>query len=69
MIWDSAQINRGEVSEEELKARREKALTDPAIQNILKDPVMAQVNPLPQMGTRNGGIDFLVFAAITFPVF
>jgi hypothetical protein len=37
------QISRGEVSEEELKMRREKALADPAIQNILKDPVMGQV--------------------------
>jgi hypothetical protein len=37
------QINTGDVSEEELAARREKAMADPQIQNILTDPVMRQV--------------------------
>ena len=37
-----AQINRGDVSEEELAQRREKAMADPNIQNILTDPVMRQ---------------------------
>ena len=36
------QINRGDVSEEELAQRREKAMADPNIQNILTDPVMRQ---------------------------
>lgn len=36
-------IQRGDASEEELKERREKAMTDPEIQNILTDPVMSQV--------------------------
>lgn len=31
------------MSEEELAARREKAMADPNIQNILTDPVMRQV--------------------------
>ncbi len=38
------QINTGDVSEEELAARREKAMADPQIQNILTDPVMRQVS-------------------------
>ena len=38
-----AQINRGDISEEDLAARREKAMADPNIQNILTDPVMRQV--------------------------
>ena len=37
------QINRGEASEEELAARREKAMADPQIQQILTDPVVRQV--------------------------
>lgn len=37
------QITTGDVSEEELAARREKAMADPQIQNILTDPVMRQV--------------------------
>ncbi|KAK9903222.1 hypothetical protein WJX75_000014 [Coccomyxa subellipsoidea] len=36
-------ISRGDVSEEDLAARREKAMADPAIQAILTDPVMRQV--------------------------
>ena len=36
------QINRGDVSEDELAQRREKAMADPNIQNILTDPVMRQ---------------------------
>ena len=46
----SMQINRGDISEEELAVRREKAMADPNIQNILTDPVMRQVihpPPLP----------------------
>ena len=38
------QITTGDVSEEELAARREKAMADPQIQNILTDPVMRQVS-------------------------
>ena len=38
-----AQINRGDISEDELAVRREKAMADPNIQNILTDPVMRQV--------------------------
>ncbi|ONM15446.1 Hsp70-Hsp90 organizing protein [Zea mays] len=40
------QINkasRGELSEEELKERQNKAMQDPEIQNILTDPIMQQV--------------------------
>lgn len=37
------QGNRGELSEDEMKARQEKAMADPEIQNILQDPVMRQV--------------------------
>jgi len=40
------QINkasRGELSEEELKERQNKAMQDPEIQNILTDPIMRQV--------------------------
>ena len=37
------QISRGDVSEEDLAARREKGMADPAIQAILTDPVMRQV--------------------------
>ncbi|CAL5222224.1 g4557 [Coccomyxa viridis] len=36
-------INRGDISEDELAVRREKAMADPNIQNILTDPVMRQV--------------------------
>uniref|UniRef100_A0A7R9XLY5 STI1 domain-containing protein n=1 Tax=Polyblepharides amylifera TaxID=1486889 RepID=A0A7R9XLY5_9CHLO len=35
--------NRGELSEEEMKARQEKGMADPEIQTILSDPVMRQV--------------------------
>jgi len=35
--------NRGELSEEEMKARQERAMSDPEIQEILGDPVMRQV--------------------------
>jgi stress-induced-phosphoprotein 1 len=35
--------NRGELSEEEMKARQERAMADPEIQEILGDPVMRQV--------------------------
>ncbi|XP_062185217.1 hsp70-Hsp90 organizing protein-like [Phragmites australis] len=35
--------NRGELSQEELKERQSKAMQDPEIQNILKDPIMQQV--------------------------
>jgi stress-induced-phosphoprotein 1 len=35
--------NRGELSEDEMKARQEKAMSDPEIQGILQDPVMRQV--------------------------
>ena len=37
------QINRGELSEEEMKQRRERSMNDPAIQSILSDPIMTQV--------------------------
>lgn len=36
-------MNRGEVSEEDLKARQERAMADPEVQSILTDPVMRQV--------------------------
>ena len=36
-------MNRGEVSDEELKQRQEKAMSNPEIQAILSDPVMRQV--------------------------
>lgn len=36
-------FNRGDVSEEELKERQQRAMADPEVQNILKDPIMAQV--------------------------
>jgi len=45
-----AQINRGEVSEEELAARRDKAMADPAIQTILTDPVMRQASCCASLG-------------------
>lgn len=35
--------NRGELSEEEMKQRQERAMADPEIQDILTDPVMRQV--------------------------
>ncbi|KAL5206945.1 hypothetical protein ABZP36_031380 [Zizania latifolia] len=35
--------NRGEVSQEELQERQNKAMQDPEIQNILTDPIMRQV--------------------------
>jgi stress-induced-phosphoprotein 1 len=35
--------NRGELSEDEMKARQESAMTNPEIQDILQDPVMRQV--------------------------
>jgi hypothetical protein len=37
------QLTRGEGTEEELAMRREKALADPEIQNIMTDPIMRQV--------------------------
>lgn len=37
------QMNRGEVSEDELKQRQERAMADPEVQAILTDPVMRQV--------------------------
>ena len=36
-------VSRGQVSEEELKERQERAMADPEIQMILTDPVMRQV--------------------------
>ena len=36
-------VSRGQVTEEELKERQERALADPDIQMILTDPVMRQV--------------------------
>ncbi|KAL6651121.1 hypothetical protein ACP70R_010046 [Stipagrostis hirtigluma subsp. patula] len=55
--------NRGELSQEELKERQNKAMQDPEIQNILKDPVMQQVlidmqeNPkAAQQHTRNPAV-------------
>ena len=40
-----AQISRGELSEDEMKQRRERSMADPEIQGILTDPVMTQVQP------------------------
>lgn len=40
-----AQISRGELSEDEMKQRRERSMADPEIQGILTDPVMTQVLP------------------------
>ena len=40
-----AQISRGELSEDEMKQRRERSMADPEIQSILTDPVMTQVLP------------------------
>jgi stress-induced-phosphoprotein 1 len=37
------QMNRGEMSEEELKQRQERGMADPEIQGILSDPIMRQV--------------------------
>lgn len=58
-----ARFNSGEVTEDELKARQERALADPEIQSILRDPIMQQVlkdfqeNPTAaQEHLRNGGI-------------
>ena len=42
--------NRGELSEEEMKARQERAMSDPEIQEILGDPVMRQVLQDMQVG-------------------
>ena len=36
-------VSRGQVSDEELKERQERAMADPEIQMILTDPVMRQV--------------------------
>lgn len=36
-------VSRGQVTEEELKERQERAMADPDIQMILTDPVMRQV--------------------------
>jgi hypothetical protein len=36
-------VSRGQVSEEELKERQERAMADPEIQMILTDPIMRQV--------------------------
>ncbi len=43
-----AQISRGELSEDEMKQRRERSMSDPEIQGILTDPVMTQVLPAPR---------------------
>ena len=37
------QMNRGEVDEAELEARRARGMADPEVQGILTDPVMRQV--------------------------
>jgi stress-induced-phosphoprotein 1 len=36
-------MNRGEISDAELKERQAKSLADPEIQGILTDPIMRQV--------------------------
>jgi stress-induced-phosphoprotein 1 len=36
-------MNRGEMTEEEARARQERGMADPAVQAILTDPVMRQV--------------------------
>ena len=36
-------LMRGQASEEELEQRREKAMADPEVQNILVDPIMRNV--------------------------
>lgn len=38
-----ARFNSGDVSEEELQQRQERAMADPEIQTILRDPIMSQV--------------------------
>lgn len=38
-----SQFASGDVSEEELKQRQQRAMQDPEIQNIMMDPVMQQV--------------------------
>ena len=37
------QMNRGEGSEEDIKARQARGMQDPEVQNILTDPIMRQV--------------------------
>ncbi len=37
------QFASGDVSEEELKQRQQRAMQDPEVQNIMMDPVMQQV--------------------------
>ena len=37
------QFQRGEATEDELKERQARAMSDPEVQNILSDPVMRQV--------------------------
>ncbi|CAN6273659.1 unnamed protein product [Urochloa humidicola] len=55
--------NRGEISQDELQERQNKAMQDPEIQNILTDPIMRQVlidfqeNPrAAQEHTKNPGV-------------
>jgi stress-induced-phosphoprotein 1 len=36
-------MNSGQLSEEEMKQRQQRAMADPEIQHILTDPVMRQV--------------------------
>jgi stress-induced-phosphoprotein 1 len=36
-------MNRGEASEEDVRARQERGMADPEVQAILTDPVMRQV--------------------------
>lgn len=44
------QMNRGEVSEAELKERQARAMADPEVQSILSDPIMRQVGPQQWLG-------------------
>jgi len=47
-------IAQGQVSEEEMAETRAKALEDPEVQNILRDPVMQQVLEDMQQDPRAG---------------
>ena len=42
------QMNRGEMSEAELKQRQERAMADPEIQAILTDPIVRNVSACSQ---------------------
>jgi stress-induced-phosphoprotein 1 len=42
-IEQTNKANRGEISQDELQERQNKAMQDPEIQNILTDPIMRQV--------------------------